>query len=212
MARTFHRVVAGTLFSAAAILLDRSVVAQTRQQLNWCLGKDGATPDLIISACTAVIQSRRFTGPNLAITFHNRGKAYHDKGEIDRAMEDYNEAIRIDSNDAVAVNNRGTIYREKGETDRAMRDFDQATQLDPYLAGPYFNRGLVYFARGEFPRAIFEFDATLKMQRTYPGALYGRGVAKLRKGERSAGNADIAAANAIEADIGEKMAEFGVKP
>ncbi|HZS63500.1 MAG TPA: hypothetical protein VFA53_03240, partial [Xanthobacteraceae bacterium] len=55
--------------------------AQSQQQLNWCEGKDGAPPDLIIGGCTAVIQSGKITGKNLAAAFNNRGNAYDDKGQ-----------------------------------------------------------------------------------------------------------------------------------
>ena len=48
-----------------------------------------------------------------------------------------------------------------------------------------------------------------------PGApavtLYGRGLAKLKKGDRDGGNADIAAAKAIRADIADNFARYGVK-
>jgi hypothetical protein len=42
-------------------------------------------------------------------------------------------------------------------------------------------------------------------------SLYGRGVAKLKKGDSNAGNSDIAAAKAIQADIAEEFARYGVK-
>jgi hypothetical protein len=42
-------------------------------------------------------------------------------------------------------------------------------------------------------------------------SLYGRGVAKLKKGNADAGNADIAAAKAIRADIAEEFARYGVQ-
>ena len=42
-------------------------------------------------------------------------------------------------------------------------------------------------------------------------SLYGRGVAKLRSGDRAGGEADIAAAQAIKADIAQVYAGYGVK-
>jgi hypothetical protein len=42
-------------------------------------------------------------------------------------------------------------------------------------------------------------------------ALYGRGVAKLKLGDADGGNADIAAAKAIQSDIAEEFARYGVK-
>jgi hypothetical protein len=42
-------------------------------------------------------------------------------------------------------------------------------------------------------------------------SLYGRGLAKLRKGDTTGGNADIAAAKTIEADIVGEFARYDVQ-
>jgi len=44
----------------------------------------------------------------------------------------------------------------------------------------------------------------------FAGALYGRGLAKQKKGDATA-DADIAAAKAIQSDIAEKLARYGLK-
>src|SRR5580698_3461390 len=69
-----------------------------------CIASD---PDLSISRCTAMIQS----GHNLAVAFSSRGTAYARKGQYDRAIEDLDQAIRLNPNDAVAFNNRGGVIR-----------------------------------------------------------------------------------------------------
>jgi hypothetical protein len=51
-------------------------MAQTQQQIDWCNGRGRPTPDLKISGCTALIQSGKATGKNLAAGFLNRGNAY----------------------------------------------------------------------------------------------------------------------------------------
>ena len=43
--------------------------------------------------------------------------------EHDRAMRDYDEAIRLDPHYAHAFNNRGIIFLELGDADRADRGF-----------------------------------------------------------------------------------------
>ena len=50
---------------------------------------------------------------NKAGIYYNRGNAYHHKGEYDRAIEDYNEAIRLNPKDADAYYNRGYAYNLK---------------------------------------------------------------------------------------------------
>ena len=42
----------------------------------------------------------------------NRGHAYINKGDYDRAIADYTEAIRLDPKYAIAYGNRGKAYRQ----------------------------------------------------------------------------------------------------
>ncbi len=51
------------------------------------------------------------------------------KGDFDKAIADFSEAIRLDPKDADAYFNRGRAYEKKGETERARADFDQAKIL-----------------------------------------------------------------------------------
>jgi tetratricopeptide (TPR) repeat protein len=44
--------------------------------------------------------------PNLALAFNDRGNAYANKGQYDRAIQDYDQAIKLDPNLALAINNR----------------------------------------------------------------------------------------------------------
>ena len=58
---------------------------------------------------------------------------YGDKGDYDRAIADYDEAIRLDPRYAVAYYNRGVAYCDKGDYDRAIADYNEAIRLDPKL-------------------------------------------------------------------------------
>ena len=49
---------------------------------------------------------------------------YRAKGEFERAIEDYNEALRLERKYAAAFNNRGNAYRAMGEIDPAIRDYE----------------------------------------------------------------------------------------
>src|ERR1700761_9583648 len=44
-----------------------------------------------IAACTRAINSGRWTGSGLAWAYLNRGKAYRDKADYDRAIQDYDQ-------------------------------------------------------------------------------------------------------------------------
>ena len=107
------------------------------------------TGDEQIAARTGVINSGRFQGRNQAISYGNRGNAYYDKMDYDRAIADVNEAIRLDPKHANAYNGRGTVYRAEGDNDRAISDFNEAIRLDPKDPDAYYNRGLAKRATGD---------------------------------------------------------------
>ena len=66
-----------------------------------------------------------------ALTYQARGQTYAEKKQYDLAIQDYNEAIKIDPTDVRGFNSRGYAYLNKGQIDRAVQDYDQALKLDP---------------------------------------------------------------------------------
>ena len=66
------------------------------------------------------------------------------KDEHDRAIKDYDQAIKLDPSDARPFCARGGAYPYKGEYDRAIKDYDQAIRLNPKYAFAFFNRGPAY--------------------------------------------------------------------
>jgi tetratricopeptide (TPR) repeat protein len=212
------------------------------QLLDRCSGKNGASPDMQIAACTALIQSGRGNDHGLSVAFYDRGNAYRQKHDYDRAIADYDQAIRHNSGMGVAFSNRGNVYRQQGQYARALADYDAAIRLDPKDAIALQNRcwvrfvtgqlsealadcdeslrlrpdaplalnarGLVHLKMGAAEKAGADFDAALAKSPKMASALYGRGLLKRRQG--GAGDADIAAATAIEPAIAERFARYGV--
>src|SRR6476646_4048262 len=151
VARLSARVIVLVLF---APVFCEPAVAQTQQQLDWCDHKNGATPDLLIEGCTAVIQAGKYTGKGLAFAFNNRGIAYQNKGQYDRAVQDYDHAIKLNPKYAEAFYDRSNTYVAKGQYDRAIQDYDQAIKLNPNFASAFNNRGVAYAHKEQYERAI----------------------------------------------------------
>src|SRR5215831_5870251 len=89
--------------------------AQSSDNLKKCYESVPNNPDLALRNCTAAIQSGKLSRENLAIAFSSRGSAYGKKGDLDRAIQDYDQYIRLDPNDAVGFINRGSAYGKKGD-------------------------------------------------------------------------------------------------
>jgi len=158
----------------------------------------GADPDLSISGCTAMIRSGQETQQKLALDYAARGVAYLAKSQRDRAIQDFNQVIRLNPNLTLAYNARGAAYLAKGQPDRAIQDFNQAIRLNPnsaYLA--FNNRGAAYLAKGRPDRAIQDFDQAIRLNPSYAQAFYDRGLAKQVKGDAAGGGADMAKARQL---------------
>jgi Flp pilus assembly protein TadD len=51
------------------------------------------------------------------------------KGEFDKAIADYTEAIRLEPQSVRAFDGRGWCYKQKGDNGKAVADFAQAKKL-----------------------------------------------------------------------------------
>ena len=140
--------------------LGTSASAQTAQERRWCEGEDAATINQRIDTCSAIIRAGREKGDKLAEVFNDRGIAHRLHNDYDRAIMDYNQAIRLNGKFAAAFNNRGVSYDKKGEYDRAIQDFDQSLKLK-VTAETYFNRANAQLAKGQYDHAIEDYKRRL---------------------------------------------------
>ncbi|RJF77188.1 tetratricopeptide repeat protein [Rhodopseudomonas palustris] len=60
-----------------------------------------------------------------------RGSALARTGEIDRAIADYDDALRLDPKQPDVLNARGELWRGKGDHPKALLDFSAALKLLP---------------------------------------------------------------------------------
>ena len=98
------------------------------------------------------LQADTSPGVRLSWAYNNRGETWRAKGDIDRAIADYTEAIRLDPKNSNAYLNRGLVWDNKDDIERAMADYNEAIRLDPNYAGAYDNRGIAYRTKSDYDR------------------------------------------------------------
>jgi tetratricopeptide (TPR) repeat protein len=138
-------------------------------------------PGIAITYCTQAIESGQLSGKGLAFAFYRRGNAYNEQRDYDRAIKDYDEAVRLNPKHANAFSNRGVAYAGKRDYDRAIQSYDEAIRLNPSHADAFTNRGVAYARQGDYDRAIQSYDEALRLNPNHANALFDRGNAYRRK-------------------------------
>ena len=63
-------------------------------------------------------------------------------GDLQSAITDYNEVVRINPNDASAYYNRGLAHDKLGNLQSAIADYNEVVRINPDHASAYYNRVL----------------------------------------------------------------------
>jgi tetratricopeptide (TPR) repeat protein len=121
--------------------------------------------------------------PGNSVALNNRGRAYMLLGQTERAVEDFNRAIRIDPQYELPYYNRGVAYDKLKEYDRAIADFDRTLALNSNLAVAYEGRGAAYSHKGDQLRALEDFNRALKLDPGLDVTYIDRGLAYLNLGQ-----------------------------
>jgi tetratricopeptide (TPR) repeat protein len=148
-------------------------------------------PDKVIPACTKLAEDRTDTPHNRAVAYYDRGNAYKNLKDYDRALADYSDALKLDPRYAHAYLNRGFVYAAKNDADHAIADLSRSIQLDPAEPMAYFNRGLVYrVGKHNDDASIADFTEVIKRNPDAGNAYYERGLAFAEKGDYQRALAD----------------------
>jgi len=139
----------------------------------------------------------------------NRGNAYLGKNQYASAIDDYNHAIKLKADFAAAFDNRCWARAVVGILKQALADCNEALRLMPGNASTHDSRGFIFLKMTNYDAAVSDYEAALRVDPKLPFALYGRGLARLRN-EDPAGEADITAAKALQADIAEEYTRYGM--
>lgn len=114
--------------------------------------------DVAISVWNAILVK----SPQNAAALQSRGLAHFSTKEWAKALEDFTQAVQLDSNNANAHAGRGSAYLEQGLFDKALSDFDEAIRLNP-KSGPFSrNRGRAYAAKGNYDKAIADYTDAVR--------------------------------------------------
>jgi len=182
------------ILAACLVALSVSSAWSAKRDRDWdaCNGSDD---DASIIGCTNVLnRGARESQEDRATAYNNRGWSYSNKDDYDRAIADFDEAIRLDPKFGLALVNRGWAYERKGDYTRAIADYDEAIHLDPNNSLAYNNHGWIHHLKGEYDEAIADYGEAIRTDPKDATAYINRCDAYNRKNEADRAIRDCEAA------------------
>lgn len=102
--------------------------------------------------------------PNLPRAHHNLGKYYGDTGQKQKAIAEYEEALRLKRGSHAETHhlthfNLALIYASMNQDDKAIEHLESAIQIVPHYADAYNNLAIIKAKRGKYDEA---YDLLIK--------------------------------------------------
>jgi len=150
--------------------------------------------DDAIADCTKAID---LDGGRNPWFFGGRGTAFQERGDYERALEDYERALRLQADYASALASRGNLLHRMGRLEEAMASFNRAIESDATCVEFWSSRGATHEAiaeqmesAGRTAEAAAEREAALrdlaeaiKIDPTFAQAYSNRTVVRRMRGE-----------------------------
>jgi protein O-mannosyl-transferase len=121
--------------------------------------------------------------PACWLAYNNLGNTLLTKGQIDEAIRQYQQAIRLKPHDAEAHNNLGYALLREGQMDEAIRQFQEASRLRPDDAEAHNGLGNALAGKGQTDEAIRQYQQALRLKPDFTLAHNNLGIALVRKGQ-----------------------------
>ncbi|MHB8078567.1 MAG: tetratricopeptide repeat protein [Candidatus Krumholzibacteriia bacterium] len=135
--------------------------------------------------------------PEAIIALVQAGKQALADGDLDAALERFEEVIRRFPDSREGHNNLGALFATLGRHERAEACFTRVLELSPDVPNVHYNRGISRIRLRRYADAAADFQAVLKAQPTDADSWNNLGVAHFLQGEHAAAAANFRQALAL---------------
>jgi tetratricopeptide (TPR) repeat protein len=155
-------------------------------QENRILLDKGQNKDVIENLSPILEENKDF-----ADGFNLRGIAFLNTDNAEKALADFNQAIKIDNQNYKFYYNRGNVYRRILKIEDALKDYEKGIELNPNIADLYINKGAVLFEMQRYKEALASLNKAISINPSDKNALFNRGEVYFKEGNFEKAIADL---------------------
>jgi tetratricopeptide (TPR) repeat protein len=111
---------------------------------------------------------------------NSKGIEFAKKGNIDKAFEIFEEAIKLFPESPGPYSNRGNVFRMRKEYDLAIEDYSKSLELHPNNFNVLYARANTYMDKGNFEMAISDYSKIIEKKPTFSDIYFDRAYANIR--------------------------------
>lgn len=156
--------------------------------------------DALTAAANALKYLPKKDKEAISSTYSKRAETYYALGQKEKALTDYNAAVKVWPNEVEPLQNRGNFYYILERYPESDADFQKVLKLDPENAYARMALGRNCLARDEYQKAIDCFDYVIALYPGYPSGYSFRAEAYIKSGDCSSAALDIVKALEINGD------------
>src|SRR6266404_739400 len=124
--------------------------------------------------------------PGCWMAYNNLGVVQFEKGNIDDAIDKYEEALRLHADYAEARYNLGSALLQQGKIDDAIQQCEKALELQPNDPDAHVVLGNAFMTKQDLDGAISQYEQALLLRPEDSNAHYNLAIAFQEKGETEA--------------------------
>ena len=129
--------------------------------------------------------------PTLPYAYSERGLLRMKSGNLQGALEDYNQAVSLNPTDPDNWLNRGLIKEQQKDFNGALADYQQAISVKTDYEKAWLNHGNALVKLNRLAEAIEDYSVAITYYPDYGLAFYNRALTYHRLGKKSEGCKDI---------------------
>ena len=156
----------------ANMLVDRSTLPRIDELYLQAINAN-VSRDFMRAVASYIEMAQRAPDSDRPHIYVDLGRAYEKHEELNKAIESYKEAIRLNSQYAPAFLREGILYARQQDVPNADLAFDNAFQLYEIQTNPeglaevLYQRGVLFNSIGDIPKAREELERALQVVHTF---------------------------------------------